>query len=547
MIDDQIAQRTFHIKIEIGLIAFITTYTSTVAQLNMGLHAAEQLVTELAASRVGTDFETTEDQSELNIPSFLVYLFGIVIAEDDYQRWKDQNQQMQIDHGRTSYYFSPSREKRFFAFQKKYLAFATDASVRTGVEQQQQQQQQQQRIQTSSAQPSKSKPYKLTSRMFPSKDQQAIVTRDLLKECEKLESLSNEALEALLTEELLSSHQTATKNKRKAQKSGKLKSRQQPTTETKGNAIVAKDDGKEGNKTSILEEVETTTFPNPCVDRSMEMEARGENLCVEMKSTCDGEVQEESSLRSLLSDENKNALTSNRYIGPVILKTEFGNSIKKEDGLTLIKNNIGNNPISSDVADNSNEENDSLQANVTPLASPVENIGSFMNNLSSPAPSLLPNNLLGLNTTTSDDHDARLRHSTIDASAALTQQTERITDLEHNLAEANRQLIGERLAHTKALRKEKVRYENLIRAMQLRLYISENKLRTYEDALEKHNQAVSAINNTSRSAAMTKNNNEERIPNSPSLISKVIKNQSDRKAGDPMWLKKKNYNFESLS
>ena len=498
----------------------------------MGLQAAEQLVTELAASRVGTDFETTIDQNELNIPSFLVYLFGIVIAEDDYQRWKDQKQPLQNNHGGTSYYFSPTREKRFFAFQKKYLAFAKDASVHSSVEQQQQQQQQ--RIQMSSPPPSKSKPYKLTSRIYPSKDQQAIVTRDLLKECEKLESLSNEALEALLTEELLSSHQTSTKNKRKTKKSSKFKNGQQPTAETKDNAIVVKY-GNEGNKSSILEEVEATTLQNPCVDRSMEMEARGEILCVGMKSTCDGEVQEESLLHSLVSDENNNALISNRHIGPVILKTEFGTSMKKDDGLTMIKNSNGNDPISSDVTDNSNEEKDSQLANVASPASPVENIGSLINNLSSPAPSLLSNNLLSLNTTTNDDHDVRLHHSTIDASAALTQQTERITDLEHDLAEANRQLIGERLAHTKALRKEKGRYENLIRAMQLRLYISENKLRTYEDALEKHNQAVSAINSTSRSAAMTKKNNEERIPNSPSLISKVIENQSDRKSGDLMW------------
>jgi hypothetical protein len=483
----------------------------------MGLQAAEQLVIELAASVVGTDFETTEDQKELNIPSFLVYLFGIVIAEDEYQRWKD-HKPMQNNHGGTSYYFSPTREKRFFAFQKKYLAFAKNASVHSSVEQQ--------RIQTSSP-PLKSKPYKLTSRIFPSKDQQAIVKRDLLKECEKLESLSNEALEALLIEEPSSSHHASTKNKRKTRKNRKHENRLQPITETKDNVIVIKY-GEEGKKTSILEEVVATTLQHPCVDRSMDIEGRGETLFVELKSTCDGEVQEELSLCSLVSDDNINAMTSDRHIGPVILKTEFGNSTKKDDGLTLIKNNIGNDPISSDITDNSNEEKYSSLANA---ASPIENIGSLINSLSSP-PSLLPNNLPSLNTT-NGDHDVSLYHSTIDASA-LTKQTERITDLEHDLAEVNRQLIGERLAHTKALRKEKGRYENLIRAMQLRLYISENKLRTYEDALEKHNQAVSAINSTSRSAT-TKNNNEERIPSSPSLISKVIENQSVRKSGDPMW------------
>ena len=55
----------------------------------MGLQAAEQLVTELAAGRVGADFNSTQVQKELNIPTFLVYLFGIVIAEEEYQRWRN--------------------------------------------------------------------------------------------------------------------------------------------------------------------------------------------------------------------------------------------------------------------------------------------------------------------------------------------------------------------------------------------------------------------------------------------------------------------------
>jgi hypothetical protein len=114
-----------------------------------------------------------------------------------------------------------------------------------------------------------------------------------------------------------------------------------------------------------------------------------------------------------------------------------------------------------------------------------------------------------------------LHHSTIDADVL----TNRIADIEHDLAETNRQLIEERLEHTKAMRKERERYENLMQSLQLRLYISENKVRTYEDALEKHMQAVSTINGNR--SAKTKNDDERIQHSSPLLISKVLKNVTE--------------------
>mmetsp|Transcript_27324 Transcript_27324/g.29492 ORF Transcript_27324/g.29492 Transcript_27324/m.29492 type:complete len:188 (+) Transcript_27324:2096-2659(+) len=103
----------------------------------------------------------------------------------------------------------------------------------------------------------------------------------------------------------------------------------------------------------------------------------------------------------------------------------------------------------------------------------------------------------------------------------LAAQVERVTILQQNLTDLKQQLTEERLEHTKNLRKDKERYEDLIQALQLRLYIGETKLITYEEALQKHIQTVTPIsfNNTKRS-------DDELIPSSPSLLSKVIENKN---------------------
>ena len=460
----------------------------------MGLQAAEKLVTELAAGRVGTDFRPTEGQKELNIPTYLVYLFGIVIAEDEYQRWR--NHKPITMEQETSHHFSPIMEKRFIVFQKQYFASAQIASV-DGVEQ---------RVQTTP--PLEPKPYKLTTRMLPSKDQQAVVKRTLLLECEKLESLSNEALEALLMEESSLSQQALTKSKRKNKKK---KNRHQPITSKRNDTRLI--ENREDEKKTCTKEVVGAALQHPCVERSDK-----KNSCVETKNKRDTEVEKESSLSGSVRNE-VNAISSNFPKSQVFLKSAFDDSKKTDEGCDLIKNIVCDSS-SSDIVDNSNERKILPSAN---NASRIKNVGdSLLYNLTSP-PSLTPNVLSSLST--SGDY-INLRHPATDASV-LTQM---ITDLENDLAEANRRSREERLAHTTALRREKERHENLVQALQLRLYISENKVRTYEDALEKHIESISVINDSG--CSIKKSNYEERMPSSPLLISKVLKNARVARNGE---------------
>jgi hypothetical protein len=69
-----------------------------------------------------------------------------------------------------------------------------------------------------------------------------------------------------------------------------------------------------------------------------------------------------------------------------------------------------------------------------------------------------------------------------------------IQHLESELDQKNQEYQEERTAHTKALALEKEISNERLQSLQLRLYISETRLKTFEDALEQHVQAVA--NNT---------------------------------------------------
>eukprot|EP00539_Tryblionella_compressa_P003995 CAMPEP_0178750388 /NCGR_PEP_ID=MMETSP0744-20121128/9951_1 /TAXON_ID=913974 /ORGANISM="Nitzschia punctata, Strain CCMP561" /LENGTH=119 /DNA_ID=CAMNT_0020403933 /DNA_START=1 /DNA_END=360 /DNA_ORIENTATION=- len=111
-------------------------------------------------------------------------------------------------------------------------------------------------------------------------------------------------------------------------------------------------------------------------------------------------------------------------------------------------------------------------------------------------------------------------------------QSQQIVQLEEELATMREQ-------HTKILRKEKERYEDLIQSLQLRLYISETRLRTYEDALEKHIQAVaenvgtqhhlpqSPLRRSGASSNIGTISLDEDCAPSPSLIARVLQKRSD--------------------
>lgn len=73
-----------------------------------------------------------------------------------------------------------------------------------------------------------------------------------------------------------------------------------------------------------------------------------------------------------------------------------------------------------------------------------------------------------------------------------TSLEDRVLELERLLQEKDEELLQERENHTKLMSKKNFEFDNQIQALQLRLYISETKLKTYQDALQEHMEKVSS-------------------------------------------------------
>ena len=460
--------------------------------------ASEELVKELASGRISS-FEISENQRAFKMPPYLVYLVGVLIAEEVlYQR---KNSVRTI------------RDERFADFQKQYLA---SSSVRSRDDRRSNSNNSDKEKNTLLVEPSP-KIFLLTAGLHPTKELQAIVNQDLLKVCEKLESVANEARDALLREEPRSSsssssssskgnNQQRTKSKHKQHK--KNRSLQKiPVTK-----ISPENDEEEpvSNKTSpkTTEEVMAMKIQNSIVDSTSTMEE--ENSWVEIKkNNCDSSRIKGGSTATINLDcgENKEEVDDMKYSSNSI-KTTRSISVTREQTPMLhakentMINNDDRATSTTDLLPDSQDEKDSSSINIKHPS--TENTYSVMNN----------SNKLPTGSNSSSDNEFR----TMNSIELETHDDRRVAVLEQNLIDLEQKLTKERIAHT-----------NLIQGLQLRLYISETKLRTYEDALQNHIQAVSTL---SCSITTKKTSDEELVPSSPSLLSKIIETKSNNKIDD---------------
>jgi hypothetical protein len=128
--------------------------------------------------------------------------------------------------------------------------------------------------------------------------------------------------------------------------------------------------------------------------------------------------------------------------------------------------------------------------------------------------------------------DPSSSHENVDAKgpqAASDEQREvhslkaKVQELEILLASQQKLWEEERDAYKKSRKIEQENWDERIRALQLRLYISETRLKTYEDALEQHVQAVAE--NVAHPATPTKRISTE---TDRPLLSRVLCTQDGR-------------------
>lgn len=97
-------------------------------------------------------------------------------------------------------------------------------------------------------------------------------------------------------------------------------------------------------------------------------------------------------------------------------------------------------------------------------------------------------NLLHLDGSVSSTQISDVHQLDRDCEASLLRN--KIHELELELAAKEELLQKERVAHAKALLLEKEQSHERMQSLQLRLYISESRLKTFEDALDQHMEAV---------------------------------------------------------
>jgi hypothetical protein len=142
-----------------------------------------------------------------------------------------------------------------------------------------------------------------------------------------------------------------------------------------------------------------------------------------------------------------------------------------------------------------------------------------------------------VNTTTANEEPNNTTHNNDkNADSINTMSLEnRVRQLELQLAKKDLELQQERQVHAKAMSQKHLDFDNQIQALQLRLYISETRLKTFQDALEQHVEAVSnnhammQYSSPTRKKSLAGGQHEQRQkeeqPLSP-LISRVLNRQS---------------------
>jgi hypothetical protein len=146
-----------------------------------------------------------------------------------------------------------------------------------------------------------------------------------------------------------------------------------------------------------------------------------------------------------------------------------------------------------------------------------------------------PSTVCGNTTTANEEPNNTTHNNDKNADSIKTMSLEnRVRQLELQLKKKDLELQQERQVHAKAMSQKHLDFDNQIQALQLRLYISETRVKTFQDALEQHVEAVSnnhammqysSPTRTKSLAGRQEQRQKEEQPLTP-LISRVLNRQS---------------------
>ena len=331
--------------------------------------------------------------------------------------------------------------------------------------------------------------FMLSPRLQPSPSLLEIVKRDLITIFEKLEYQAKEAEKALLDEDSLSSSNTSSfsslENRRNNQQQINSKANdQRKNKRPKSKSHLNNKTQKKVSVTKTPENKKTKNSPTKSIEVLIE-----EFTTSSIPDTANNKTDEEINWIKI-SKKNRKTMTT--------------------ENLPARSSPPSFNPMCEEVVKSSLIEE---------AQAPIMIGAESLNTLSSKASSITDIShakdfTLPLSSS-AEDNESKIIMNNGDA---LMKENHRIAIIEQKGIALDQKLAEERIAHTKQSRMDKERYEDIIQALQLRLYISETKLKTYEDALQKHIEVVSTLSCSSS----TQSTKEELLSGSPSLLSKVI-------------------------
>lgn len=502
--------------------------------------ATYQLVVDLAYGRVCMDdpsFLLSNDQIELTIPRQLVYLAGlchVIVEQQQQQQQQDGSSSSSLRmEGRTDV----QTQTHFITLQKMYRELVSEVCNESN------------NNNKSTKQlllpPSSSmKVYHLSPRLC-TEEQKNVVKLDLARKVQELEILANEAVRELSTngddndddDDPEQSSPSIKKLKGKRRKKKKLqqheslvKRKERQSRQKQISAVdvrmigISNDEGGNNNNDDESESSSsttidtTTTLEVPAAMHPLQSNSGGpfnddgENddttsgwIEIKRKVGDANKVRHERDGRSaagtmILVDQDP---TSQRTTLDIPRNPQHVSSASDQNDsqivleTTTLKHNIVHHNQTSSMIQRTvskDESNTILKKGDDSVVSDATTTSSEQLGEKQPGP-VNVDHVLGFDpgrdlstTTTSLGDEARIR------------------ELEELLTVTRLTLQEERVAHARTLQREKERHVDIVQALQLRLYISETRLKTYEDALEDHIQAVA--NNMSSSSTHHHHHNQ---------------------------------------
>lgn len=403
----------------------------------------KSLTVDLASKKVGLDVQLTEDQRLLGILPPLVYIAGLVLCN------KTGNPSTSPS---ISPPFSSALQDQFLELQKIYFTHTNYGNESESTCSKS-------RISTRAKNLDDHKNYHLSPRLVPSLQQRNFIHRDVVAKLKELEVQANIVANELLTNERGSKNTLLRKNKNSKKKALQKNIPIEHRSDSSKNEQDLQSDLKDGLNCSTVSSETLSDFLQIQNQRSEEgADADDSNSWVAVKQRglkSGPKFEVDAQTPGVVELTELNDVGSIDHIGNASMIDQPKQREDKGD-------ERGSNSTNGFMFTTTDQYLRSVQSNTS-----REEAYSNLNT----------SNLHGTTDITINELEL----------GALNQ---RINNLEKLVAQKDEQLADERRLRTKSVREIKENFEDQIQALQMRLYISDTRLKNYQDALEQHVQTV---------------------------------------------------------